>query len=203
MAKRFYRKDRGVDKTPRFNYRVNELIRIPQIRIVGDNIEDISEIAGRTLEASEVIPTRDALKWATALNLDLVEISPNADPPVCKIMDYSKFIYDKKKREKEMKANAAKTVIKEVRFGPNTDEHDFDFKLRHAQSFLKEGAKVKAYVQFKGRAIVFKDRGELLLLNFIKALEDFGAPEHLPQLEGRRMFTIIAPLKKSAKKSTS
>lgn len=203
MAKRFYRKDRGADKTPRFNYRVNDLIRVPSIRIVGENINDVSEIAGKPLEASEVVSTRDALKWATDLNLDLVEISPNADPPVCKIMDYSKFVYDKKKREKEMKANAAKTVIKEVRFGPNTDDHDFDFKLRNAQSFLKDGAKVKAYVHFKGRAIVFKDRGELLLLNFIKSLEDYGVPENLPQLEGRRMFTIIAPLKKSSKKSSN
>ncbi len=203
MAKRFYRKDRGAEKDTKYNFRINDMIRIPQVRIVGDNIDDISKVAGKTIEASEICNTRDALHWATELNLDLVEISPNANPPVCKIMDYSKFIYDKKKREKEMKANAAKTVVKEVRFTPNTDDHDFDFKLRHAQEFLKEGAKVKAYVHFKGRAIVFKDRGELLLLNFIKALEDFGAPEHLPQLEGRRMYTIIAPLKKSAKKITS
>jgi len=133
------------------------------------------------------------------MELDLVEISPNAVPPVVRITDFNKFLYDKKKKEKEIKAKAAKTVIKEIRFGPNTDDHDFEFKVRHAKGFLEEGAKVKAYVQFKGRAIVFKDRGELILLRFLKELEELGAAESLPRLEGRRMHVIITP-KKAAKK---
>jgi translation initiation factor IF-3 len=130
------------------------------------------------------------------MGLDLVEISPTAQPPVCKIIDYRKFIYDKKKKDKEIKAKTVKTVIKEIRFGPNTDEHDFDFKLKHAKKFLEEGAKVRAYVQFKGRAIVFKDRGELLLLRFLKELEEFGSAEELPKLEGRRMSVIVSPKKR-------
>ena len=130
------------------------------------------------------------------MELDLVEISPNAKPPVVRIIDLNKFLYEKKKKEKEMKAKAAKTVIKEIRFGPNTDEHDFEFKLRHAQKFLEEGSKVKAYVQFRGRTIVFKDRGELLLLRMIKELEEFGAAEALPKMEGRRMIVVVAPKKK-------
>ena len=128
-----------------------------------------------------------------------MEISPNAVPPVARITDFNKFLYDKKKKEKEIKAKASKTVIKEIRFGPNTDDHDFEFKVRHAKGFLEEGAKVKAYVQFKGRAIVFKDRGELILLRFLKELEELGAAEALPRLEGRRMHVIITP-KKAAKK---
>jgi translation initiation factor IF-3 len=131
--------------------------------------------------------------------LDVVEISPNAAPPVVRVNDFNKFLYEKKKKEKELKAKAAKTVVKEIRFGPNTDDHDFEFKVRHAKSFLEEGAKVKAYVNFRGRTIVFKDRGELLLLRFLKELEDAGAPESLPKLEGRRMIVMVAP-KKSAKK---
>ena len=130
------------------------------------------------------------------MGLDLVEISPTADPPVCKIIDYRKFIYDKKKKDKEIKAKTVKTVIKEIRFGPNTDEHDFDFKLKHAKKFLEEGAKVRAFVQFRGRAIVFKDRGELLLLRFLKELEEFGSAEELPKLEGRRMSVIVSPKKR-------
>ncbi|MCB0675298.1 MAG: translation initiation factor IF-3, partial [Saprospiraceae bacterium] len=124
------------------------------------------------------------------------EISPNADPPVVRIIDYNKFLYERKKKEKELKAKAAKTVIKEIRFGPNTDDHDFDFKMRHAYKFLEEGAKVKAYVHFRGRTIVFKDRGELLLLRFIKELEEVGAAEALPKMEGRRMIVVLAPKKK-------
>ena len=125
--------------------------------------------------------------------MDLVEISPNADPPVCKIIDYAKFKYEQKKKQKEIKANAAKVVLKEIRFGPNTDDHDFNFKLKHAVSFLKEGAKVKAYVHFVGRSIVFKERGEMLLLKFAQALEDVGVVEQMPRLEGKRMNIFIAP----------
>lgn len=176
-------------------FRINRDIRIPEIRLVGDNFDEISEVAGRTIE-SGVFPTRDAVNWAQGLELDLVEISPNASPPVCKIIDYNKFLYLKKKKEKELKSKTAKTVIKEIRFGPNTDDHDFDFKLKHAKKFLKEGAKVKAYVHFKGRTIVYKDRGQLLLLKFLKELEEFGSAEALPQMDRRRMFVMISPNKK-------
>ena len=130
------------------------------------------------------------------MGLDLVEISPKADPPVCRIIEFNKFVYEKKRKEKEIKAKTVQTVVKEIRFGPNTDDHDFDFKLRHAKKFLEEGHKVKAYVQFRGRSIVFKDRGELLLLRFMKELEELGAAEQLPQMEGRRMHVILAPKKK-------
>ncbi len=192
MAKRtktFSRKDNS-----KFRFRFNDQIRIPEVRLVGDNLEQVSEVAGRTIE-SGVYPTRKLKEWAEQLELDLVEISPNADPPVVRIIDYNKFLYEKKKKEKEIKAKAAKTVVKEIRFGPNTDDHDFDFKLRHAQKFLEEGAKVKAYVHFRGRTIVFKDRGELLLLRFLKELEELGAAEALPKMEGRRMTVIISPKK--------
>jgi translation initiation factor IF-3 len=164
------------------------------VRLVGDNLEEIGEVVGKTIE-SDVYPTRKVKDWANQMDLDLVEISPKARPPVVRIIDYNKFLYEKKKKEKEMKAKAAKTVIKEIRFGPNTDDHDFDFKLRHARGFLEEGAKVRAYVQFRGRSIVFKDRGELLLLRFIKELEDIGAAEALPKMEGRRMSVVVAPKK--------
>ncbi|GJM36374.1 MAG: translation initiation factor IF-3 [Saprospiraceae bacterium] len=192
MAKRtktFPKKD-----LTKFRFRYNDQIRLPEVRLVGDNLDAVSEVAGRTIE-SGVFPTRKLKEWATQLELDLVEISPNADPPVVKIVDYNKFLYEKKKKEKEIKAKAAKTVVKEIRFGPNTDDHDFDFKLRHARKFLEEGAKVKAYVHFRGRTIVFKDRGELLLLKFMKELEDLGAAEALPKMEGRRMTVIISPKK--------
>jgi translation initiation factor IF-3 len=162
-------------------------------------MEEISKAAGEEIKAGEVYNTRDVRDWAEKLALDVVEISPNAAPPVVRIIDFNKFLYEKKKKEKELKAKAAKTVVKEIRFGPNTDDHDFEFKVRHAKSFLEEGAKVKAYVNFRGRTIVFKDRGELLLLRFLKELEDAGAPESLPKLEGRRMIVMVAP-KKSAKK---
>jgi translation initiation factor IF-3 len=128
--------------------------------------------------------------------LDLVEISPNASPPVVRVVDFNKFLYERKKKDKELKAKTVKTVIKEIRFGPNTDEHDFDFKLKHAKNFLEDGAKVKAYVHFRGRTIVFKDRGELLLLRFLKELEEFGSAESLPKMEGRRMMVIVSPKKK-------
>lgn len=133
------------------------------------------------------------MKHAQDQGLDLVEISPNAEPPVCKIIDYKKFLYQKKRKEKEMKANATKVVVKEIRFGPNTDEHDFNFKLRHAQKFLQDGAKVKAYVFFRGRSIIYKEQGEILLLKFAQALEDYGKVEQLPKLEGKRMIIFVAP----------
>jgi translation initiation factor IF-3 len=165
--------------------------------LVGDNLDLVSEVANRQIETG-IYYTNQVLQWAEELEMDLVEISPNADPPVCKIIDFKKFVYDRKKKEKELKAKTAKTVIKEIRFGPNTDDHDFDFKLKHAIKFLEEGAKIKAYVQFKGRAIVFKDRGELILLKFIKALDEYGAAEELPKLEGRRMIVVISPRRKKA-----
>lgn len=130
------------------------------------------------------------------MDLDLVEISPKANPPVCKIIDYQKFLYQQKKKQKEMKANAVKVVVKEIRFGPNTDEHDYQFKLRHAQNFLKDGAKVKAYVFFKGRSILFKEQGEILLLKFAQELEELGSLEQMPKLEGKRMIIFISPKKK-------
>jgi translation initiation factor IF-3 len=158
---------------------------VPQVRLVGDNIENPG-----------IYALRDALKLAEELELDLVEISPKAEPPVCKITDYSKFLYQQKKKQKEMKAKTVKVVIKEIRFGPQTDEHDFNFKLRHAENFLKDGAKVKAFVFFKGRSILFKEQGEILLLKLATALEDVGVVEQLPKLEGKRMTMFISPKKK-------
>lgn len=161
---------------------------------------DISKAVGREI-VSDIYSTREAIKMADAMDMDLIEISPKADPPVCRITDYKKFLFDKKKKEKEMKAKTVKTVIKEIRFGPNTDDHDFNFKARHAEKFLKDGAKVKAYVHFRGRTIVFKERGEVLLLRFVKHLEEFGTIESLPRMEGRRMFVLIAPKKSAIKAS--
>jgi len=174
-------------------HRINHFIRVPQVRLVGDNVEP------------GVYPTNEAIKKAQEQGLDLVEISPNADPPVCKIIDYNKFLYDKKKKEKEMKANAKVSEVKEIRFTPNTDEHDFNFKAKHAENFLKEGNKVKAYVQFKGRAIQFQDRGQLLLLKFAERLTDIGVLESMPKMEGRRMLAMFAPKgkKKGEKKESS
>lgn len=162
-------------------HRINHFIRVPQVRVVGDNVE------------TGVYPTHEALKMAQQQGLDLVEISPQADPPVCKIIDYNKFLYDKKKKEKEMKAKSKVSEVKEIRFTPNTDDHDFDFKSKHAESFLKEGNKVKAYVQFKGRAIQFQDRGQLLLLKFAERLAEVGVLENMPKMEGRRMLAMFAP----------
>lgn len=167
-------------------HRTNHMIKVPQVRLVGENIE------------VGVYDTQAAQKIAQEQGLDLVEISPQADPPVCKVIDYNKFLYEKKKREKEMKAKSKVSEVKEIRFTPNTDDHDFDFKSKHAQNFLKDGNKVKAYVQFKGRAIMFKERGELLLLKFAERLVEFGTLESMPKLEGKRMFAIFAP--KSQKK---
>ncbi|GET45112.1 translation initiation factor IF-3 [Capnocytophaga felis] len=143
-----------------------------------------------------VYPTRKALEIAEELELDLVEISPNATPPVCKVIDYKKFLYEQKKREKEIKAKATKVVIKEIRFGPQTDEHDYEFKKKHGEKFLKEGSKLKAYVFFKGRSIIYKDQGEILLLRLATDLEEFGKVEQMPKLEGKRMTMFIAPLSK-------
>jgi translation initiation factor IF-3 len=180
-------------------HRINEFIRVPEVRLVGDNLEEISAAVGETVE-STVYSTSKLQKWAETMGLDLVEISPNAVPPVVRIIDYNKFLYQKRKKEKEIKANAVKQQLKEIRFGPETGEHDFEFKLRHAKNFLSEGNKVKAYVQFRGRAIMFKERGELLLLRFLKELEEFGAAEQLPRMDGKRMMVIIAPKKVSGKK---
>lgn len=143
-----------------------------------------------------VYSTRDAIKMADEQGLDLVEISPNAAPPVCKIMDYKKFLYEQKRKQKELKAKTSKVVLKELRFGPNTDDHDFNFKLNHAKKFLEEGAKLKAYVFFKGRSIMFKEQGEVLLLKLATELEDYGIVENMPKLEGKRMIMMIAPKKK-------
>ncbi len=143
-----------------------------------------------------VMDTRDALKEAQEKELDLVEISPNADPPVAKIMDYKKFVYEQKKREKVIKQNASKVVIKEIRFGPNTDDHDYEFKRKHGEKFLKEGSKLKAYVFFKGRSIIYKDQGEILLLRLARDLEELGKVEQMPKMEGKRMNMFIAPKKK-------
>lgn len=190
MAKR--RKKIVRKPEPKFN--VNRNIGAQQIRLVGDNLTEVSEAAGKTVE-SGIFPTPQVLNWARDMELDLVEISPNAEPPVCKITDFKKFLYEKKKKDKAVKAKTAKTVVKEIRFGPNTDDHDFNFKLKHAQKFLTDGAKVKAYVHFRGRSIVFKDRGELLLLRLLNELADYGAAEELPKLEGRRMIVIVTPKK--------
>jgi len=180
----------------RSQYRLNEAIRSSRIRLVGEDFNEISQVAGQTIEAG-VFPIEQVLRWANDLGQDLVEITDKAEVPVCKIIDFNKFLYLKRKKEKEIKAKTAKTVLKEIRFGPHTDDHDFDFKLKHAIKFLEEGAKVKAYVQFRGRAIVFKERGELVLLRFIKELEPYGATEELPKLEGKRMHVIISPKKKT------
>ena len=162
-------------------YRINEKIRAPRVRVVGENIN------------VGVYSIEEALQIAKGMSLDLVEISPKADPPVCKIIDYSKFKYEQKKKQKEIKAKAQRTVVKEIRFGPNTDDHDFNFKTKHALNFLKDGAKVKAYVHFIGRTIVFKERGEILLLKFMQELEDYGKVEQMPKLEGKRMTVILSP----------
>ncbi len=159
------------------------------MRLVGDNVEQ------------GVYSLRDALNIAKDQELDLVEIAPNADPPVCRVLEYSKFKYDQKKKEKELKAKAAKTVVKEIRFGPNTDDHDFEFKLKHAKAFLSEGAKVRSYVHFRGRTIVYKERGELLLLRFAEALEEYAKVEQMPKMEGKRMFLHLAPKPDMVKKA--
>lgn len=164
-------------------HRINNHIRAKEVRLVGDNVEQ------------GIYPIQEALRIADEMELDLIEISPTAEPPVCKILDYNKFLYQLKKRQKEQKAKAAKVVVKEIRFGPQTDNHDYNFKLKHAQEFLKEGAKVKAYVFFKGRSILFKEQGEVLLLRFVNDLEEYGKVETMPVLEGKRMIIMISPKK--------
>lgn len=171
---------RGPQK-PEEPYRINERITAPRVRVVGENIK------------VDVYPIQQAIRLAQDQGLDLVEISPNADPPVCKVVDYSKFKYEQKKKQKEIKAKTVKVVIKEIRFGPNTEEHDFNFKVKHAENFLKEGSKVKATVTFFGRSIVYKERGEILLLKFAQALEEFGKVEAMPRLEGKRMSMLLMP----------
>lgn len=168
---------------------INDEIRATQVRLVGDNIAEPG-----------VYSIAQAMKMADEMELDLVEITAKADPPVCKILDYQKYLYQQKKKAKEMKQNSTKIVIKEIRFGPNTDEHDFQFKLKHAQEFLNEGSKVKASVFFRGRSIQFADQGEKLLLRFAVELEEFGRAEHMPQLEGKRMIMMIAPINPIKKK---
>ena len=174
---------RGVVEEP---YRINQRITAREVRVVGENVEP------------GVFPIAKALSMAREQNLDLVEISPKADPPVCRIVDYSKFKYDLKKKSRELKAKTQKVVQKEIRFGPNTDDHDFEFKLKHAKAFLESGAKITAYVHFVGRSIVFKERGEVLLLKFAQALEDYAKVDQLPKLEGKRMFLFLSPKPKKA-----
>ncbi len=170
-------------------YRVNEQIHVKEVRVVGD-------------DGAMVMPTRQALDLARQQGVDLVEISPNAQPPVCRIIDYSKFLYQQKKHQKEMKQKQVKVEVKEIRFGPQTDEHDYAFKLKHAKEFLEDGNKVRAYVFFRGRSILFKEQGEVLLLRFANDLEEFGKVEQLPKLEGKKMFLFMAPKKAGqAKKS--
>lgn len=174
-------------KGPR--YRVNEQIRVREVRVV-------------TEDGSSVMPTRDALNMARQQGVDLVEISPNANPPVCRIIDYSKFLYQQKKRAKELKQKQVKQEVKEIRFGPQTDDHDYNFKLKHAKEFLEEGNKVRAYVFFRGRSIVFKEQGEVLLLRFANDLEEYGKVDQMPSLEGKKMFLYLSPKKAgTAKKS--
>ena len=168
--------------------RINEQIRAREVRVVGDNVEQ------------GIYTIQEARRMAQQQELDLVEISPNADPPVCKILDYQKFLYQQKKKAKEQKANQVKTTLKEIRFGPQTDDHDYSFKLRHAISFLQEGSKVRAYVFFRGRSIVFKDQGKLLLLRFANDLDEYARVDQLPKLEGKRMSMLFSPKKGVAKK---
>lgn len=165
-------------------HRINEEIVGPEVRVVGEDIEP------------GVYPVAQALRMAQEREMDLVEISPQANPPVCRIIDYNKFLYEKKKKDKEQKAKSKQSEVKEIRFTPNTDEHDFDFKSKHAAKFLQDGDKVKCYVQFRGRAIMFQERGELMLLKFAERLAEFGALESMPKMEGRRMIAIFTPKKK-------
>lgn len=178
------RKKKFVKREEKVLHRINDKIQARQIRLVREGQEPI------------VMATPAALKLAEEEGLDLVEISPKADPPVCKILDYKKFLYNQKKKQKELKAKQSKIVVKEIRFGPNTDDHDFNFKLAHAKKFLEEGSKLKAYVFFKGRTIVFKDRGEILLLRLAQELAEFGVVEQMPKLEGKKMIMMINPKKK-------
>ncbi|TVQ90710.1 MAG: translation initiation factor IF-3 [Bacteroidetes bacterium] len=169
---------------PEDPHKINEKIQAPVVRVVGEDMEPV------------ILQLKEAIALADEQGLDLVEIAPAANPPVCKILDYKKFLYDQKKKQKEIKASAAKVVIKEIRLGPNTDEHDFNFKLKHAQKFLEDGAKIKVYVFFKGRSIIYKEQGEVVLLRFAQELEELGKVEQMPKLEGKRMIMLISPKKK-------
>lgn len=177
------RERRNFPKKKENPHKINEFITAPVVRVVGANVEQ------------GIYPIRDAIKIADELGLDLVEISPASNPPVCKVIDYMKFLYELKKKQKEIKAKSAKIVVKEIRLGPNTDDHDFLFKLKHAMKFLQEGAKVKVDVFFKGRSIVYKEQGEIILLKFAQELEEYGKVEKMPELEGKRMIMIISPKK--------
>lgn len=172
-------------------YRINDRIRVPEVRLVGDNVPN------------GVFPIEKALQIAESHEMDLVEISPSADPPVCRITDYQKFLYQQKKRQKEQKAKSVRIVVKEIRFGPQTDDHDYNFKLRHAKEFLDEGAKVKAYVFFKGRSILFKEQGEVLLLRFANDLEEYAKLDQMPVLEGKRMTIMLSPKKSTSGKAAA
>ncbi|NNE31528.1 MAG: translation initiation factor IF-3 [Winogradskyella sp.] len=184
MAIRRNRKNYNRRVAQEDKHRINSKIRSEEVRVVGENVE------------VGVYPIKQALSMADEQGLDLVEISPNANPPVCKVMDYKKFLYEQKKREKALKSKATKVVVKEIRFGPQTDDHDYEFKKKHAIKFLKDGAKLKAFVFFKGRSIVFKEQGQILLLRLAQDLEEYGKVEQLPKLEGKRMIMFIAPKKK-------
>jgi len=179
---------RGRRVIPEEPYKINKLIKAISVRVVGENV------------TVGIYPIEEAIKIAEGIGLDLVEVSPNAEPPVCRVVDYSKFKYEQKKKQKELKAKTHKVSVKEIRFGPNTDEHDFEFKVKHAINFLKAGDKVKAYVHFVGRTIVYKERGELLLTNFIKALDEYAKVELAPKLEGKRMFVFLIPRVAAPKK---
>ncbi|MFW5762468.1 MAG: translation initiation factor IF-3 [Cyclobacteriaceae bacterium] len=184
MATPFKPRPRRGFVKPEDPHKINEHIKAPVVRVVGDDMEPA------------IMQVKDALVLAENKGLDLVEIAPAANPPVCKILDYKKFLYEQKKKQKEVKANAAKIVVKEIRLGPNTDDHDFNFKLKHAQKFLEDGAKIKVYVFFKGRSIVYKEQGEVVLLRFAQELEEIGKVEQMPKLEGKRMIMFISPKKK-------
>lgn len=170
-------------KDSKEQHRINERIRVPEVRLVGDNVEE------------GIYPTREALRIAEQQELDLVEIAPTAKPPVCRVIDYQKFVYQQKKKLKEQKAKSVKVTVKEIRFGPQTDDHDYNFKLKHAMNFLSEGSKVKAFVFFKGRSILFKEQGEVLLLRFANDLEEYAKVEYMPIMEGKRMSIMLSPKK--------
>ena len=179
-------------KDSKEQHRINERIRVPEVRLVGENVQE------------GIYPTRDALRIAEQQELDLVEIAPTAKPPVCRVIDYQKFVYQQKKKLKEQKAKSVKVTVKEIRFGPQTDDHDYSFKLKHAMNFLSEGSKVKAFVFFKGRSILFKEQGEVLLLRFASDLEEYAKVEYMPIMEGKRMSIMLSPKKvtQTAKKVT-
>lgn len=191
MQNRPYNNNNRRNSRDKEEHRINEAIREREVRLTGDNVPN------------GVFPMAKALSIAEKEGLDLVEIAPNAKPPVCRVIDYQKFVYEQKKREKEQRAKATKIVIKEVRFGPQTDDHDYNFKLKHARSFIEDGAKVRTYVFFRGRSIVFKDQGEELLLRLATDLKDVAQVESMPSMEGKRMYMILAPLRASSKKNKS